>query len=62
MFPWLRKLARVSLGVGLGISFGVAVGVAMDNIAIGIAIGLIFGTGSSAAWELKQNQKDNSEG
>ncbi len=61
LFPWLRKLARVSLGAALGISFGVLVGYAMNNIAIGIAIGLIFGTGTGAAWELKRNPKDKSE-
>ena len=61
MFPRLRKLTRVFLGVGSGLLFGVAIGIAMNNIAIGIALGLVFGTGTGAAWELKQNPKGKSE-
>jgi len=61
MFPRLRKLARVSLGVGSGLLLGVAIGIATNNLAIGIALGLIFGTGTGAAWELKQTPKEKSE-
>ena len=59
MFPRLRKLARVFIGVGSGLFFGVAVGIAMNNLAIGIAIVLVFGTGAGAAWKLKQHPKKN---
>jgi len=61
MFPWLRKLARVFLGTGSGLLLGVVIGIATNNLAIGIALGLVFGTGTGAAWKLKQSPKGKSE-